>query len=445
MDLFSDTGLFASFTSFTVRNVLLGATLLGAVGGMLGCFALLRRQSLLGDALAHAALPGVCLAYLFTGTKESLPLLLGAAAAGLVGALVILTITRMSGLSEDSAIGIVLSVFFGAGIVLLTYIQRLPFGNQSGLDKFLFGQAATLVPRDVINIAVVAVLVTLTVIAFFRQFKVLSFDREFAQSMGLPVLRLEILLTLLLVMVVVIGLQTVGVVLIIATLITPAAAARQWTDRLALMLVLAGAVGAVSGSTGALISASFDRLPTGPVIVLVATVFLQISLLLAPRRGQLWEWLRARRMSLRIRQENLLKDLYLWGERHEEEIDQPVPWPFLRGGRAQSGRQVSSLASRLERLGLIERLPDGARLTADGLDRALDVVRKHRLWEMYLSRRLQLASDHLHRDAEVMEHALDDDTVARIDDLLGSPTLDPHGRPIPPPSGQRAAMAGSAT
>ena len=438
MDFLSTAGLLGSFT---VRNVLLGATLLGAVGGMLGCFALLRRQSLLGDALAHAALPGVCLAYLFTGTKESLPLLLGAAAAGLVGALVILTITRMSGLSEDSAIGIVLSVFFGAGIVLLTYIQKLPFGNQSGLDKFLFGQAATLVPRDVINIAVVAILVTLTVVFFFRQFKVVSFDREFAQALGLPVLRLEILLTLLLVMVVVIGLQTVGVVLIIATLITPAAAARQWTDRLVWMLVLAGVIGAVSGSTGALVSASFERLPTGPVIVLVATVFLQISLLLAPRRGQLWEWLRARRMSLRIRQENLLKDLYLWAERNEEEISKPVPWPFLRGGRAQSGGQVLSVARRLERSGMLERLPDGARLTGEGLDRALDVVRKHRLWEMYLSRRLQLPADHLHRDAEVMEHALDDDTVARIDDLLGSPTLDPHGRPIPPPAGRRRAPA----
>lgn len=426
--------------SFTVRNVLLGATLLGAVGGMLGCFALLRRQSLLGDALAHAALPGVCLAYLVTGTKESLPLLLGAAAAGLVGALVILTITRMSGLSEDSAIGIVLSVFFGAGIVLLTYIQKLPFGNQSGLDKFLFGQAATLVPRDVVNIAVVAVLVTLTVIGFFRQFKVISFDREFAQALGLPVLRLEVLLTLLLVMVVVIGLQTVGVVLIIATLITPAAAARQWTDRLAWMLVLAGTIGAISGSTGALISASFDRLPTGPVIVLVATVFLQVSLLLAPRRGQLWEWLRARRMSMRIRQENLLKDLYLFAERHEEEIGKPVPWPFLRGGRAQSGGQVLRVARRLERRGLLERRPDGALLTGRGLHRALDVVRKHRLWEMYLSRRLQLPSDHLHRDAEVMEHALDDDTVARIDDLLGSPTLDPHGRTIPPAADRREAQ-----
>lgn len=442
MDFLANAGLLGSFT---VRNVLLGATLLGAVGGMLGCFALLRRQSLLGDALAHAALPGVCLAYLFTGTKESLPLLLGAAAAGLVGALVILTITRMSGVSEDSAIGIVLSVFFGAGIVLLTYIQKLPFGNQSGLDKFLFGQAATLVPRDVVNIAAVAVLVTLTVAVFFRQFKVVSFDREFAQSLGLPVLRLEILLTLLLVMVVVIGLQTVGVVLIIATLITPAAAARQWTDRLAWMLVLAATVGAISGSTGALVSASFERLPTGPVIVLVATVFLQISLLFAPRRGQLWEWLRAHRMSLRIRQENLLKDLYLWSERQEEELTQPVPWPFLRGGRSQSGGQVLRVARRLERHGLLEQLPDGARLTAEGLDRALDVVRKHRLWEMYLSRRLQLPADHLHRDAEVMEHALDDDTVTRIDDLLGSPTHDPHGRPIPPPVGRRGLSVSAET
>ncbi|HET9226352.1 MAG TPA: iron chelate uptake ABC transporter family permease subunit, partial [Thermoanaerobaculia bacterium] len=221
--------------SFTARNVLIGATLLGALAGTLGSFALLRRQSLLGDALAHAALPGVCIAYLITGTKSPLPLFAGALAAGLLGSLLILTTVRWSRIKEDSAIGIVLSVFFGFGIVLLTLIQKLPAGNQSGLDKYLFGQAATLVEDDLKVMAVLGAVVIAFVLAFYKEFKLLSFDPGFGSSLGLPMRRMEVLLTLLLVVVVVVGLQTVGVVLIVATLITPAAAARQWTDRLGTM------------------------------------------------------------------------------------------------------------------------------------------------------------------------------------------------------------------
>lgn len=208
--------------SFTARNVLAGATLLGVIGGVLGCFALLRRQSLLGDALAHAALPGVCVAFLLTHSKSPLPLFIGALVAGLLGALAILAVVRWSRIKEDSAIGLVLSVFFGAGIVLLTYIQKLPLGNQSGLDKYLFGQAATLMPRDLQIMAVLGGLVLVLTAATYPRLKLLCFDRSFAASLGQPVRQLEVLLTVLLVTVVVVGLQTVGVVLIVATLITPA-------------------------------------------------------------------------------------------------------------------------------------------------------------------------------------------------------------------------------
>ncbi|MFP5284200.1 MAG: metal ABC transporter permease, partial [Thermoanaerobaculia bacterium] len=301
--------------TFTARNVLIGATLLGALGGTLGSFALLRRQSLLGDALAHAALPGVCIAYLVTGAKSPLPLFAGALAAGLLGSLLILATVRWSRIKEDSAIGIVLSVFFGFGIVLLTLIQKLPAGNQSGLDKYLFGQAATLVEDDLKVMAVLGAIVVAFILVFYKEFKLLSFDQEFGSSLGLPMRRLEVLLTLLLVVVVVVGLQTVGVVLIVATLITPAAAARQWTDRLGAMLLLSAGIGAAAGAAGSLVSASMAKLPTGPVIVLVSSSVLIVSLLLAPRRGILWARLRERRVAARIRRENLLKDLYLLGER----------------------------------------------------------------------------------------------------------------------------------
>jgi manganese/zinc/iron transport system permease protein len=417
--------------SLTARNVLLGATMLGALGGMLGSFALLRRQSLLGDALAHAALPGVCLAFLLTGSKSPLPLFLGALAAGLAGSLLILATVRWSRIKEDSAIGIVLSVFFGIGIVLLTYIQKLPTGNQSGLDKYLFGQAATLVKEDLQVMAVLGAVVTAAVTLFYKELKVLAFDPGFGASLGLPIKRLEILLTLLLVVVVVVGLQTVGVVLIVATLITPAAAARQWTDRLGAMVLLSAGIGAVAGVIGSLASATVPRLPTGPVIVVVSSGVLIVSLLFAPRRGLLWALLRERRVAGRIRRENLLKDLYLAGERQEGGFAAFVSWPRLMGVRGQTSRELARSARPLLRAGLLEREGDALRLTPAGLRQAASVVRKHRLWELYLTRRLELPSDHVHRDAEAMEHALTDEAVERLEELLGFPAVDPHGRPIP--------------
>ena len=417
--------------SFTARNVLMGASLLGVVGGVMGCFALLRRQSLLGDALAHAALPGVCLAYLLTHSKSPGPLFVGALVAGSLGALLILAVVRYSRIKEDSAIGIVLSVFFAAGIVLLTHIQKLPYGNQSGLDKFLFGQAATLMPQDIQAMAILGVLVLLVVATFYKELQLLCFDREFAASLGLPIRRLEIVLTLLLVVVVVVGLQTVGVVLMVATLVTPAAAARQWTERLATMLLLAALVGGGSGAVGALLSANIARLPTGPVIVLCSSVVLVLSLLFAPRRGLLWSWLRHRKMVSRIRGENLLKDLYTWGERRGGDWRRPVPWALLMGTRGQSAGQLEGLARRLALHGLMEFDTTGVQLNGSGLAAAEAMVRKHRLWELYLTRRLELASDHVHRDAEAMEHTLSNEALAEIDKLLGHPSLDPHGQPIP--------------
>jgi manganese/zinc/iron transport system permease protein len=207
--------------SFSAQNVLVGSVLLGAVGGTLGAFALLRRQSLLGDALAHAALPGVGLAFLRTLSKSPFVLLTGALVSGIAGALAVLGIHRFSRVKEDAAIGIVLSVFFGAGIVLLTHIQKLPAGNQSGLDKFLFGQAAALMRQDIVIMAVLGSVVVATIALFWKELKLVTFDRGFAGSVGMPTGVLEVVLTAALVVTVVVGLQTVGVVLMIATLVTP--------------------------------------------------------------------------------------------------------------------------------------------------------------------------------------------------------------------------------
>jgi manganese/zinc/iron transport system permease protein len=268
---------------------------------VLGSFALLRRQSLLGDALSHAALPGICLAFILTGARTPLVLLLGAGVAGWLATLVVLRLVRDTRISEDAALGIVLSVFFGFGIMLLTLIQHSGVGNQAGLDRYLFGQAATLLQGQVISMALLGGTALAIVALLFKEFKLLTFDPQFAATLGLPTHRLNILLTSLIVVAVLIGLQTVGVVLMAAMLIAPAAAARQWTERLGTMLVLAALFGALAGVSGALLSISDAGLPTGPMVILSATAIVIVSLLFGAARGVAWEALRTRRNRQQLR------------------------------------------------------------------------------------------------------------------------------------------------
>jgi manganese/zinc/iron transport system permease protein len=287
MDLFND---------YTLRIVAIGAAALGAASGALGSFAVLRKQSLLGDAISHAALPGIALAFLITGSKDPLVLVLGAAAAGWIGTLLVIGVVGETRVKEDSALGIVLSVFFGFGLVLLTLVQRRPDASQAGLDRFLFGQAATLLERDIWVIGGLGSLAVLVMLLAWKEFKLLSFDREFGASLGFGMRGIDVLLTSVLVLAIVIGLQTVGVVLMSAMVVAPGAAARQWTDRLGTMVALAAVFGALSGVTGAVISSSTSRVPTGPTIVLCLSAIVLVSLLFAPNRGLVWRWTRQRRL-----------------------------------------------------------------------------------------------------------------------------------------------------
>lgn len=290
---------------YTLRTVALGACVLGLVSGALGTFAVLRRQSLLGDAISHAALPGIALAYLLTGSKSTLVLLLGAAFAGWAATLLVIGVVRSSIVKEDSALGIMLSVFFGFGLVLLTFIQRQPDASQAGLDKFLFGQAATLLASDVKSIALLGAVTLIMAWLFWKEFKLLSFDSSFGESLGISMRIADVMLTSVLVLAIVTGLQTVGVVLMSAMIVAPAAAARQWTDRLGLMFILAGIFGALSGVGGALVSSTAARLPTGPMIIICLSVIVFASLLLAPRRGLVWQWRRNSRARHELRADGI--------------------------------------------------------------------------------------------------------------------------------------------
>ncbi|MBL8087701.1 MAG: metal ABC transporter permease [Chthonomonas sp.] len=274
----------ALLNDYTLRNVALGSAILGIVSGVLGSFAVLRRQGLMGDALSHAALPGVCIAYMLTGSKAPLTLMLGAAFTGWLGMWMIIQTIRRTRVDSGSALGIILTTFFGFGVVLLTVIQKRSDAEQAGLDKFLFGQAAALVTSQVVTMAVLGSLALAIVLALFKEFKVLAFDPDFARSLGLPTHAVGNVLTGLLVVAIVIGLNTVGVILMSAMLVAPAAAARQWTNSLSTMVLLAAIIGAVSGTTGAILSVQLSGVPTGPAIVLVLAVFVIVSLVAGSAR-----------------------------------------------------------------------------------------------------------------------------------------------------------------
>ena len=306
------------FSDYTLRIVAMGAAILGILSGALGSFAVLRGQSLLGDAMSHAALPGVVLTFMLTGLKTPAALMIGAAIACTAGLLLILAVTRNTRIKEDAALGITLSVFFGFGLMLLSLLQRNPDARQAGLNKFLFGQAATLLASDVIVMLIFGGVALGLLLLFWKEFKLMAFDRDYAATQGLPVQKLEVLLTFLLVIAIVIGLQAVGVVLMSAMVVAPAAAARQWTNKLGVMVMLAALFGAIAGVGGALISSMGSGLSTGPVIVLAVSAIVLVSLLFAPNRGVLWSALARRRTRRRLQTDQVLANLALLASQHAD-------------------------------------------------------------------------------------------------------------------------------
>ncbi len=273
------------FSNYTFLVVASASALLGVVSAVLGSFAVLRKQSLIGDAVSHSALPGIAAAFIVFQTKSLPVLLAGALISGIASVLLINLVTKRSKIKFDSALALVMSVFFGLGLVLLTYIQKIPNSNQAGLNKFIFGQASTMLISDAYMIFAACLFLTFIVALFWKEFKLVSFDPEFAATLGFPIKSIELALSLMLVAVTVLGIQTVGAVLMSAMLIAPAVAARQWTKKLWVMVVLASGFGAVSGVLGTIASAYFTKIPTGPSIIIFASVFALSSLFIAPKRG----------------------------------------------------------------------------------------------------------------------------------------------------------------
>ena len=395
---------------YTLRTVALGGALLGIVSGVLGCFAVLRHQSLLGDALSHAALPGVAIAFLLAGRDLGL-LLVGAGVTSWLGVYFIRIVTNTTRIKQDAAMGIVLAAWFAAGIALLVYIQARPDASQAGLDTFIFGQAAAIVERDVRLIAIVGAASFVVLGLFWKEFKLITFDSEFAGANGFRVNILSMLLSTLIVVAIVLGLQLAGVVLMVGMLIASGIAARQWTNQLGQMVILSAVFGAFSGSAGAIVSAVDADIPTGPLIVVVAFLLVAISLSFAPGRGLVWALLRRGADRRRFAAQTIRQDLYHYAIDHgakafatasaahlqepeskafvaasaahsqmPELTDIEAPETFLfgvRGATAKLGLQ------QLQASGQAQRRDGAWILTPAGIEAAVQDDRNHQLWAVY--------------------------------------------------------------
>lgn len=421
---------FFSFSDPSIVAVVLGSILISGSSAVVGCFSFLKKKALVGDAVAHSVLPGICLAFLLAGEKNPVIILAGAFATGWISLVLVDYISANSKIKEDTAIALILSVFFGIGILLLTHIQQSGNAAQSGLQSFLFGKAAALVGKDLIVFSIVAVSLLLMVILFFKELKIISFDESYARSLGLPVTGLNLFLNAMTVMAVVTGIQAVGVVLMAALLITPAAAARFWTDNLFIMCLIAGLMGALSGWVGSFVSFIAPQMPTGPWIVIVVSIIALISFFLAPGKGILSKHLSLQKMRAGILEENLLKELYHIQDRSGGEKGLATR-ELLISQRAFPRKFLDSALRKLQNKNMLERQNGHLELTDTGMMLAKRIVKLHRLWELYLSTYLRIAPDHVHEDAETIEHIITPELEARLEKLLDYPEKDPHDSKIP--------------
>lgn len=413
------------------RVVLAGACLFGAAAGLAGTFLLLRKRSLLGDTLGHATLPGITLAFLLAETvgvspRSFLWLAVGATISGVAGMGAVLLIRKMSRLKDDAALAIVLSVFFGAGIAMLSAIQQLPGGQAAGLERLIYGNPASMTSNDAWFVLLASLLVAAICGFLFKEFTLLCFDESYAHTAGWPVRPLDALLMALVVLVTIVGLQTVGILLVVALLVIPPAAARFWSDDLPVMSLVAACVGALSSLVGVVASALLPTLPTGALVVLSATIVFGASMLFGRKRGLVSRHLLERGAARRLQREHVLRAIFECAEEGDAVVD-------LDQMLAKRPWKKSELAQEIARLtdeGLLTTDPAGARfqLNGRGDSEARRLVRNHRLWEIYLLNHADVAPARVDRDADLIEHVLDQRLVDELEDLLDAKA---RGRLVP--------------
>jgi manganese/zinc/iron transport system permease protein len=417
--------------AYNTALVLAGTSLLGASCGLIGAFALLRRRALLGDTLAHAALPGLCLGFLLW-RQRSLPVMLaGGLLSGVAGIAVVVGLRRYTRIKDDAALGIVLSLFFGAGLALVRLIQRRPgfkllggdalaASSPAGIDHFIFGSAAGMTAGDVKLISAVAGGCLLAVLLLYKEFRLVTFDAGFARVQGWPASLIDFVIMLMVSITVIAALPAAGVVLTAALLILPAAAARFWTDWLGAMLFLSALFGGLIGAAGTMVSAQAGGMPTGPTIVLAgATVFL-MSMLFARRRGMVARMLADRRLRARVVEQKALLALYAMAESRLPELAS-IDLSALGAQLALPSGRLRAVLRHAESEGWVaSRANNDLRLTALGIDRAAAVTRAHRLWRLFLTEYPDSASLFNDLDVEAIDEALPAEMVAELEEKLGN-------------------------
>lgn len=421
---------FFSLQDPSVRLSLVGCLLLGLNCGALGSILVVRRISLIGDSISHAVLPGIVLGFLFAQGRNPLYLLVGALIASSLSAVCIHLLKITTILKEDSVLGLVLSGFYALGICLLTMVQHLDLPGKAGLHLFLLGQASAMGTQDVMAIACVSALVLASIGFFYKEWLVSSFDSVFASTAGIASQGFHYLLMLLLSLTIVTALQATGAVLVTALLILPAASAYLLTHRLHWMLLLAMVFGAMSGVLGLLVSFLGPKLPTGPIIVSVGALVFGCVFLFSPSQGVYLRYIQRKAQNKRIQHENTLKHSYKLlekeGFRHSLFSLEALCEQLRLGPKT-----VQASLSALQKQGLIHREASGFKLSPLGLENAKRVLQNHRLWELYLTHYAAYAADHVHEDAEKIEHILSPDMVQALNQHLDYPAQDPHGKTIP--------------
>lgn len=397
-----------SWFDINVFNVAAGTAVLSALLGLSGCFVYFQRKALVSDAVSHGVLPGICLAFIVLETKSTVGSTVAAIGFAFLSLVAVSYLTKLR-VRSDAAISITLSFFFGLGIVLISYIQKQSYGNASGLDKYIFGKAATLRGQDLLLFFASIVVVGGMVILNFNKFITYCFDADFAQMAGLNGRKTDLLINFTLIVAIVAGIQSVGIVMAAASLIIPPITARMWMKRPQGLIKLSMTIGFCSGLLGSGVSYYVENLPTGPCIAVVTFVCFGLTAILHPENGLIAKAVKDKRRGERIEEENALKALY--------------------GKTAgEGGKLLLTLKGRLMQKGLIGA---DAQLSANGEREARRLIRLHRLWEMYLTSELRLKNDHVHDDAESIEHILDATMEAALIEKLNRPMTDPHSKEIP--------------
>ena len=429
------------FTDSLLRAPMLGSILMCIATALVGVFLFLRKESLLGEALSHAAYPGVVLSALFgsfvfraPGADEGALALIGAFLTAWLGLRLIGWLKNRLKMHSDAALCLILSLFFGVGVLIASRLQVTHSLWYRSIQTYLYGQAATMVDKHIVLYSLLVMVTVLLILALFRPLQWIHFDRDYSASVGARVQFVETMIEMLLIFSIVIGMRSVGVVLLSGMLIAPAVAARSWTHRLSTLLFLAAFLGGLSGFIGNYISVALPvflgkpelALPTGPMILLTAVTFSVFSLFFAPRAGVISRYYRSFQFRKRCNLENVLKRLWREGEGRvftSEELKQISALTLF---------QNWALLGKMKRQGWLLKEGRGEfRLTIDGYLKGARIVRLHRLWEVYLVDYLGQHKDQVHRSAEQMEHILSPTLERELTKLLKNPKHDPHAQPIP--------------